>query len=194
MIERKPAQSERIEPLSIIMILVLAGISMAFLGLCASMLFTTYTAGIPAVPPPAVFYVTVALLMAATLLMRKARESYINSLYHRVSRFMWIAVALTTVFGIVQAIGWVQFFEGAQTIRSNQTVGFAFALSALHLAHVAGGVPFAVNFLLKMASAQKGKTSFPPIRVMRAISLYWDFIDVLWVALVALMAITALVA
>lgn len=185
-------RSDRIEPLSIAMVLILAGVAMLFAGLSAAMLYNKFGSGLTMQFPPLVFFATVVILLAATIFMRRGKTSYISGRPGNTIKSLFWCLLFTIIFGIVQVYGWLEFFSAENSIKGNNGRGFTFALSALHLVHVVAGIPFLVAFILKLRKALNRNFPMPPRKHINALSLYWDFLDILWIALVALLVAIAL--
>ena len=190
-ISESQKRTDRIEPLSVVMVLALAGITMLFAGLSAALLYNAFTSGFEVQFPPIVFFVTIVILFVATVFMRRAKAGYIkgdvtstrgNSLY---------CLAFTILFAAVQAYGWIEFFAAQNDLQDSNFMGYAFALSALHLLHVLAGIPFLIHFMMRLRKNMRTGASLPAVKHVNALSLYWDFLDILWIGLVALLVAVA---
>ena len=183
-----------VQPLMIIMVLLLAGLTMLFVGLSGAMIYSRLSSGDDSLAPPWIFYINAVVLLAATRFIRRARSDYALNDLHSIQKNIAICLVLTLCFLAGQLWGWFQFFDGFNSVAKNRSLAYTFALSALHLLHVAGGIPFLLVYLLRINKSIRRGSSIPGRQFLNALVMYWNFIDVLWIALVALLLITGLVA
>ena len=127
-----------IRPGSIIVTLVLMGISTLFAGACAAYLYFVFSATFVIPAPPHLFLINIPVLLTATLCLRRARERFSEGNF-RVG--LLVCAMLSLLFAILQLIGWLQFFS-LIPFQATQIASFLFILSALHLLHVLAACPF----------------------------------------------------
>ena len=176
------------------MVLLLAGISTLFLGASAAYLYTRFTTGITAPYPPVLFYLNIPILFLATRHLRKVRNLGDALGDPAAPRHLAVTLVLTLVFVLLQVIGWLLFFDAERSIGSTQSMSYLFLLSGLHLAHVLAGFPFLVVLIRRQKRFIPDLLS-PPVKLRRyvwAVTLYWNFLDVLWILLVILLTASAL--
>ena len=182
-------QQPLIHPSTIVMTLLLMGLSALFVGLCGAYIYSRVTTGIEAPFPPIMFYVTIVLLLVANRFVRRASDTMHDGSMDDVMRNLWIGLAVTAVFAVAQVIGWIQFFTGEQAIQQSNTLAYLFVLSALHHLHVVAGMPFLVYFILRLRRIPIVDIQLEArnLRYVKGLSRYWNFIDVLWILLVAML-------
>ena len=180
---------------SIVMVLLLAGITTLFLGLTAAYLYTRITTGVHAPFPPATFFINIVVLFAGNRLLRLAYRSLDTVIYQRLKILVSGALALTVVFGFLQVVGWLEYFGDGLSIHASTAYSYLFVLSGLHLFHVVIGLPFLVHYLIRLrANSLAVARERRMRRTLRAIALYWDFLDVLWVLLVVMLVVSSAIA
>jgi cytochrome c oxidase subunit 3 len=96
-------------------------------------------------------------------------------------------ITVTAVLGLVFIV--CQYFgfrnleqQGIQLIgqKSNSAASYLLVITGMHMIHVLGGV-IAIAVILFLAFSQKVKNYSPlPIELT---SIYWHFVDVLWIYL-----------
>jgi cytochrome c oxidase subunit III len=136
-----------------------------------------------AIRMPGILWINTAVLLASSATLELARRKL------RVDRLggfkqMW---ALTTILGILFVVGqfvaWRQLAAQGVYITSRLASSFFYVFTALHAAHLLGGI---------CALLYVGLRKFESARVSRLIaaevaSYYWHFMDGLWLFLVALL-------
>ena len=102
-------------------------------------------------------------------------------------RTLWLTVA----FLLVQIAAWAWLFSQNLDLKSGQGAGYLYLLSMLHFVHVLAGIPFLWLFLRKFnrqVQMELGGQLFfsdPEKRLqLRLVSMYWHFLDGLWLLLV----------
>jgi cytochrome c oxidase subunit 3 len=70
-------------------------------------------------------------------------------------------------------------------LNTNPSSSFFYVFTALHALHLLGGVT-ALGYVLARLYAS---VSWPALSVLDATSLYWHFMDVLWLYLLAVLAL-----
>jgi cytochrome c oxidase subunit 3 len=78
-------------------------------------------------------------------------------------------VVLGAAFGGAQVVLWRRLFAAHPPAGARLVGDVFFALSALHLLHLAGGI---------------GALAFAPVRRWRVVVMYWDFLFAVWAAIV----------
>jgi cytochrome c oxidase subunit 3 len=98
------------------------------------------------------------------------------------------AIGVTFVFGIIfllmQAVDYSQLFSEGMTISSGPFGTTYFTLTGFHGAHVFGGV-IMLGVILYRGMA--GQFSARHHDALEAVSLYWHFVDVVWILLFSIL-------
>jgi cytochrome c oxidase subunit 3 len=177
-----------ITPGSIVLTLILMGISTLFAGLCAAYIYSLCSGTFAAPRPPLIFFINIPVLLIATNVLRKARAVFLLHDHPRLVRFLVIAVIFTMIFITLQIIGWIQFFRDIP-IAATQARSFLFVLSLLHLLHIVAGMPFLFWFLWKSKSEISllffGSAFYRGY--LRGLCRYWRYLDILWIVLVTIL-------
>ncbi len=183
----RPQRHEVIRPSTIIVTLILFSISALFIGLAGAYLYTLFTTATDAPRPPWIFLVTIAVLFSATRLLRRAVPAFDREDLPGLKRMLISCLFLTLIFAALQIVGWMQLFE-VSPLTSSQGHSFLFILSALHLLHVAGGLPFLISYLVHVYRLGDLLFLNPEKRLyLRGLARYWRYMDVLWILLVAVL-------
>ncbi|MBL4593685.1 MAG: cytochrome c oxidase subunit 3 [Flavobacteriales bacterium] len=98
-----------------------------------------------------------------------------------------ISIVATIIFGLLfvltQYLGWVALYESgvyATGKESTQESSFLYLLTALHLAHLAGGL---ISLIVVLVKTLKEKYSIDNVLGMQVSITYWHFLGGLWVYL-----------
>ncbi len=119
---------------------------------------------------------TIVLILGAIGLWR-ARTDF------SARRWLWAGVAAAAVFLGIKAYEWRAEISIGLVPATSTFLAMYFVLTGLHALHVAGGL---IANVWVMAGARAGHERQTLSRV-RAVSLYWAFIDVVWLAIFGLM-------
>jgi cytochrome c oxidase subunit 3 len=98
-------------------------------------------------------------------------------------RWLWLGVAAAAVFLGVKGLEWAHEISLGLVPSTDTFLATYYTLTGLHAAHVAGGL---VANLCVLAAARRAGDAMTANRI-RALSLYWTFIDVVWLAILGTM-------
>ena len=100
-------------------------------------------------------------------------------------------VDIPILFLIGQIFAWNQMIAMNIGLASSNMASYLYVISAIHLAHVIGGLPFLGFFirdarkrLVEPASVLVYLSDPDKKRRLMALSIYWHFIDALWIYLI----------
>jgi cytochrome c oxidase subunit 3 len=164
--------------------LALAGIIMFFMALTSSFLVRKGL-GNDWVPFnfPRILWVNTLLLLASSFTIRAARR-HLHENDQASFRSWW---GVTTVLGIAflagQVIAWRQLAAQGVFLVTNPSSSFFYVLTAAHGLHLLGGVVA----LLYVSSRNWRRSRISQVTATDVASIYWHFMDGLWVFLFALL-------
>jgi len=188
---------ERLPPLLVAGYLAILAIAIMFMMLVAAYVATRLRSGVPTGlhPLPRYFSLSTIVLLLSSYTIAQARRLYAQDDLRTLSRCLGATLMLGAVFAGLQVLGWRELmrngvmFQGATSSSSGQ---FIYLISALHVAHLLGGMLFLLAMLLRVTHADRDAVrSLVFIRnpyhrhQLKLLGTYWHFIDVLWVALFA---------
>jgi cytochrome c oxidase subunit 3 len=138
---------------------------------------------------PEVFsYSTVAIVLSSLTLWQAnvafKREHFLN---YRL--MMGLTLALGVLFICLQFLGWHKLTINGSTMSSSVSAAFVYVISGVHLAHILGGILLLIIVFVEALRNFKYVDSFvysvnPPNQLkLTLVSIYWHFVDVLWVIL-----------
>lgn len=178
-------------PYNVMLMLTLVAITALFLAMTAAFIYTRATSGMGAVQIPWLFAVNTLVLLASSYTMHRAKQAYLDDQTRNYQACLTATIGLTLVFMGLQMAAWSQLFSINIFPETDNSAGYLYVLSGLHFAHVVAGLPFLGMFLWRSK-----KTMIDPVTVLvyfsdpekrlrlRLLSIYWHFLDALWVFLV----------
>lgn len=178
-------------PYSLMLYFVLAGLTMIFLALSGAYLYTRFTTGAPPIKIPLIFLLNTGVLYSSSYTLKLAKKFYIADNTEGYRRTLIFTVLLTLAFMILQYIGWQQLKTDNPTIFKGSPMSeYVFAISVIHVFHILGGLPFFLIFLWNAFSKMRNPVTVliyfaDPMRQLqlRLLTLYWHFLDYLWIYL-----------
>ncbi|HNA41048.1 MAG TPA: cytochrome c oxidase subunit 3 [Saprospiraceae bacterium] len=188
-------------PYRILLVLFIVGMTMLFLSLTAAYIYNRIVA--PSMPPikvPALFVFNTIVLLGSSLSLMRAKQSYRKDDTEAYKYNLLITIGLTVIFLLLQILAWKSLFEANISITHNNLASYLYMLSALHFLHVIGGLPFMLNFYFNALKNMKEPVSVliyfsDPFKKLKLniLSLYWHFLDILWIYLVLFLWVNQLI-
>lgn len=189
--EEQQERATVVHPYSIILGLTLAGVTVLFLALTASLLYSRIENGNPPIRLPIIFLFNTLILIGSSLAIIWAKRSYLNDDTANYMKALMVTIGLTLLFLIAQTYGWYQLFSDEIGIASSNSAGYLYVISFVHFAHVIAGLPFLILFLrtakLRMVEPVSVLVYFsdPEKQLkLKLLTIYWHFLDILWIYLV----------
>ena len=197
---RRPSSFGRIErlpPLLVAGYLAMLAITVMFVLLVAAYVATRLHSGIPTGlhALPRYFSLSTIVLLGSSYTIGQAPRLYAQDDLASLGRCLGATLLLGCIFAGLQVLGWRELtaqgvpFRGDMSSSSGQ---FIYLISALHVAHLLGGMLFLLAVLLRVLHADRDAVRSLVFirnpyhrRHLRLLGTYWHFIDVLWVFLFA---------
>lgn len=132
---------------------------------------------------PVLFYISTAIIIASSITMNWAIASAKKEQLKNIKTAVLLTLLLGIGFAISQFAAWGQltdqkvFFAGES---SNASGSFLYVLTALHLAHLGGGL---ISLAVTWAQSIKEKYNSGNLLGLQLCATYWHFLDILWVYL-----------
>ena len=115
------------------------------------------------------------LLASAT---ERAQQSYSEGM-----NWMYCTLALGALFIVGQVLAWRTLATQGLFLSTNPSSSFFYVFTAMHAAHLLGGIGGLAYMIRKLSKADRtGQTTG-----MRALCVYWHFMDGLWIYLFVLL-------
>lgn len=193
-----PLQEQRSEsspslafhPYNILLLLSIVGLSALFLSLSAAFVYNRVQNNLPPIRLPNIFILNTLILLGSSGTMWWAKKAYLADNTGAYQRALSATILLSLTFMVAQYFGWNQLFRQNIFINSNNSAAYLYLISGLHFLHVVAGLPFLGVFLWKAYHRMKEPVSVlvyfsdPEKRLrLRLLTVYWHFLDALWIYL-----------
>lgn len=184
-------QSFAFHPYNVMLALTLFGITALFLAFSAAFIYTRIQSDLPPLRLPSLFLFNTLILLGSSATMVWAKRAYKADDTLSYQRALLFTMILSFLFMIMQGVAWYQLFSNQIMINTDNSAGYLYVISALHFAHVIAGLPFLGAFLWVARKRMKEPVSVlvyfsdPEKRLkLRLLTIYWHFLDALWIYLV----------
>lgn len=143
------------------------------------------------VPLPGLFWVSTLAIMVSSFTLHLANRSFQSDRYPQFRLYLGATLSLGVLFVILQLWGWYQLIEAGISTLRNPSVGFIYLLSGLHILHIALGITTLCWLVFHSLKNITYVDAFvfsvnPPNQLkLKLISIYWHFVDILWLYLFA---------
>ncbi len=190
-----------VHPLYITITLVLASVTSLFIGFSVAYLYNRIQEGAPAIRLPILFYVNTLILVASSFALSHAKKAYKLDNTERYQLMLGLTLVLSFVFIIAQLMAWRQLQQANVFIDGGNMGSYLYVISGLHFTHVIAGIPFLAFFLYTAVKKMKEPVSVlvyfsdpDKKRKLDILTIYWHFLDFLWVYLVLFFLINYIIA
>jgi cytochrome c oxidase subunit III len=139
------------------------------------------------IPLPPVLYANTAILLLSSFTIELARASANIPTSRRCARWLLVTLALGSAFVAGQLVAWSELVSRGLYLSSNPGSFFFYLLTAVHGIHLLGGI--LVLLFVVLAGVRLARGGKQQIAV-RAVALYWHFMDGLWLYVLALLFMT----
>lgn len=175
----------------IIIYLLLCSLTIMFLGLTFSYLYQKITVGLSPSPLPRLFLLNSFLLIGTSFFMHQANLAYQRDNTQNYTRYLILTFLISLLFMIFQFFAWSLLWKSGVFINNDPSTSYLYLISGLHFLHVFGGLPPLVYFIYVAIKRMKEPVSVliyfsDPSKKMnlQLLTIYWHFLDVLWIYLV----------
>jgi cytochrome c oxidase subunit 3 len=166
------------------MLVALGGITMLFVAFTSAYVVRKGLSNDwQATPLPSVLWASTVILLGSSWTLEKARKSLPEQ---RPFLRWWSA---TTILGLLflagQLAAWAQLRAGGMYVSTNPSSSFFYVLTGAHGVHLVGGVTALLYLSWKFLRGKFSRAT--PRTAVGVMSIYWHFMDVLWVYLFLLL-------
>lgn len=189
-----------IHPLYILITLVLGSITALFLGFTVAYVYSRVQNGQAPVDIPVLFYANTIILLATSYIWILIKRAYETDQTRRYKLLLWITLSLSVVFLFAQILAWQQMLDMNIGLTTSTLASYLYVISAIHFLHVIGGLPFLVFFikdarerLVEPASVLVYLSDPDKKRRITVLSIYWHFLDALWIYLILFFFINTMI-
>lgn len=132
---------------------------------------------------PTAFFYSTAVIIACSVTFHLAKKAIQKDDRSATTSFLLITLALGILFVVLQFRGFGQIVEQGYYFtgtESNITTTFLYVVTVAHLAHLAGGL---ISLLIIIYNHFKQKYNSTQTLGIELGTMYWHFLDLLWVYL-----------
>jgi cytochrome c oxidase subunit 3 len=158
----------------------IGSIMMMFAGLTSALIVKKNQAQWFSYDMPQVFWFSSLAIILSSITLIMAGRSFRDRRMQQYRLRIAVTAALGLVFLALQAIGFVQLWNQGLTVNATVSVSFLYVIVGLHALHVLGGV---VALIVLALRAYSKRTKFYGSTPVQLLSMYWHFVDVLWLYL-----------
>jgi len=191
-------QSAAFHPKSIILTLMLMGVGSLFVALSGAYVYSRVQH--PEIPPiklPPMFLFNTLILLGSSYTLIQAKKAYRADNTAGYKLYLVYTLILSAVFFVAQCIAWNLLFAQEINFQHSNTASYLIIISIVHLLHVVAGIP-ALGYFYYVAR----KRMVEPVSVLiyfsdpakqlslRLLTVYWHFLDALWIYLVIFFGIS----
>ncbi len=173
-------QQKRIHPHKFTLWVVICSMVMMFAGLTSAYIIKRNQANWLTFELPVIFWYSSAIIILSSFTMMISKRAFAEREMGKYRRMLAITTLLGITFIVLQAIGFYQLSGSGITLTRNVAFSFLYVLVGLHALHVIGGVITLTVMLVRVFSRKSRNYSIVPVEMM---SMYWHFVDLLWIYL-----------
>jgi cytochrome c oxidase subunit III len=133
---------------------------------------------------PSAMWVSTAVILLSSISIEVARRRLKKNQFPQFKTWILITTVLGVVFLIGQLVAWRQLAAQGIYLSSNPHSSFFYLLTGLHGLHLLGGV-IALTYVT--IAALRLRISIKKRHAVEVTSLYWHFMDGLWIYLFVLL-------
>ena len=137
---------------------------------------------------PRILLLSTALIVISSGTLETARRKLKDASISAHRRWLMLTVALGIGFLVSQLLAWRQLKLQQIYVSSNPHSSFFYLLTATHGVHLLGGLAALVYLLLRTRAPKENQLAVVKAQAAAdAVTLYWHFMDVLWLYLFVLL-------
>lgn len=138
---------------------------------------------------PRLLWLSTALIVASSWTFKSARKALRRDRSRMYLRWLLVTLALGLAFLVSQVSAWWELSKQGVYLASNPHSSFFYVMTGAHGLHLLGGI-LGLNYLLVFRPSWAGADKVAELKARAAadaVSLYWHFMDALWVYLFLLL-------
>jgi cytochrome c oxidase subunit 3 len=178
--------TRRREPLGFMLWLGVMGSSLIFTTIFIISLFRIREESSHFVALPDMFWLSTLVILFSSITLHEANLAFVQERFLHYRVFLGTTFTLGVIFILLQISGWLEMIETGAFISRDNSIGFVYLLTGLHLVHILAGVVYLSLLFRKAVKNRTYVDSFvysvnPPNRLrLKLMTRYWHFVDVLW--------------
>lgn len=182
---------EKIHPHKMLLYLSAIGSSLVFLFMIIAFAVSrTSTTFYDEIAMPRAFVVSIILLLLSSFTVYRILPAFSGDNMKEVRSMLGFTLALGITFALCQYIGWLELAQQGIYLSGEVSGAYLYVISGLHALHVLGAISYVAILLFQVNRAVqdpvKGLIMFtsPYQRIkLEMLTVFWHYIDVLWIIL-----------
>jgi cytochrome c oxidase subunit 3 len=166
--------------------ILLAAVVMMFVALASSYISLSGAEQWKPVRVPRTFLISTALILMSSVTIEKARRRLPIDL-RQYAWWLFATLLLGFAFVASQLVAWRQLIVEGVYLSSNPHSSFFYLFTGAHGLHLVGGMIALIYLTVRSRRLLLGVEAEKRIAAADAISLYWHFMDGLWIGLLLLL-------
>jgi cytochrome c oxidase subunit 3 len=136
---------------------------------------------------PRVLWLSTAILLASSATLEVARRKLKTASFNGYARWVLITMLLGLAFLGSQLLAWRALQRQGVYLISNPHSSFFYLLTAAHAVHLVGGLLALIFLWIRSLVKKEMKVTVTRTAAADAVSIYWHFMDGLWIYLFLLL-------
>jgi cytochrome c oxidase subunit 3 len=136
---------------------------------------------------PRVLLLSTALILISSVTLELSKRNLKAASFSSYARWLLITMILGLSFLGSQLLAWKQLARQGVYLASNPHSSFFYLLTAVHAVHLVGGLLALIFLWLRSLIKKEVKLTARGVAVADAVSIYWHFMDALWIYLFLLL-------
>ncbi|MGH9879925.1 MAG: cytochrome c oxidase subunit 3 [Pyrinomonadaceae bacterium] len=167
---------------------LLAAVVMLFTSLTSAYIVRAASANDwQSLPMPRILIVSTALILISSVTFETARRKLKYSLRRDYLRWLLLTAALGVAFLVTQLAAWRQLVRQGVHLATHPHGAFFYLLAATHGVHLLGGLLVVMYLIVRSRRSENDQTQAKTLAAIDAATLYWHFMDGLWIYLFVLL-------
>lgn len=129
---------------------------------------------------PSIFYISTAFIVVSSLSMQWALMGVKKNNMGQLRTGLMITLGLGLGFTFTQFAAWSKLVDIGVFFTGNPSGSFLYVLTALHLAHLIGGMLYLMVVTTRSIQGKYNKDNYLPVELC---TIFWHFLDGLWIYL-----------
>ncbi len=173
-------RTQKMHPHKFTLWIAIGSISMMFAGFTSAYIVKSNQAGWQAVQMPKIFYLSTVLILASSLCIYLAQMAMKAREMAKYRLLLSATALLGVAFVATQFVGFSELWATKITFKESVAGSFFYIITGVHALHVFGGIIALAVLVLRVFNT---KTKFYSTAPVETVSLYWHFVDLLWIYL-----------
>ena len=137
---------------------------------------------------PIQVWISTAIILASSLTYHFGKNAIFNNEQVAAKRWMLATAALGAIFISSQLLSWIALSGRGLYLASNPYAGFFYILTAVHAAHVLGGIIALGSIILRIWTPATTPASVAKRATLaQVVGWYWHFMGALWIVIFMLL-------